>query len=185
MRSVKYFRHLYLNGNICRDIQPPVWWRCVRKIYLPHTAWLDFHSKTMWGKSISVSSSASTCKLSWQISTGQDKRRWKWNLELSATPTLVPHGQRAPRHWTTPRINPSKHGNSWNNHCLGDSSVLWNGNYFKAHSVLPSFAVDSGHQSRAFLSELYTVFFFCSLLVYVCDVQVSKCSSLWIPSQQL
>lgn len=56
-------------------------------------------------------------------------------LELSAT--LVPHAQRVLRHWATPRINPSQHGNSWNNHCLGDSSVLWNGNYFKAHSVLP------------------------------------------------
>lgn len=36
---------------------------------------------------------------------------------------------------------------------------------------------DSGHQKGPFISELYTVFF-CSLVVYIHGVQVSKCSRL-------
>lgn len=51
--------------------------------------------------------------------------------------TLVTCSWRSQRYSATHRVNPSQNRNSWNNHCLDDSSVLWNGNYFKAHSVFP------------------------------------------------
>lgn len=50
----------------------------VRKISLPHLAGLDFHSKTTWGKGVSVCASASTCKGCWQISAGQEKVEVTW-----------------------------------------------------------------------------------------------------------
>lgn len=112
----------------------------VRKICLPHVAWLDFHSKTTWGEGKSVSSSAST-----PIMLGDFHRassaEWKWHgsdFRTQSHTTLGASWSESSGALNSPRMNPSKRGNSWNNHCLGDSSVLWNGNYFKAHSVLPS-----------------------------------------------
>lgn len=69
--------------------------------------------------------------------TREDGNHMGLILESTAMLTLVTCSQRVQRYYATDRINPIRNGNSWNNHCLEDSSVLWNGNYFKTHSVLP------------------------------------------------
>lgn len=159
-------------GGLCTYVHTDVerfiflMWHCLAFIRKP------------WGKGTSISSSIWHRKIPLDLisKTGKNGSSTGLILESTAMLILVICSQRALRYAATHRINLRKNRNSWKNHCLDDSSVLWNGNYFKTHSVLTG---DSGHQKGPFISELYTVFFY-SLVVYIHGVQVSKCSRLWV-----